>query len=110
MTLALNQESISLAYDANGVIRVGPTRVTLDTVIGAFQDGATAEEIAQQYPSLLLADIYQVIGFYLRNRVEIEEYLSNREIFCEEIRSSNESRFNPCGIRERLLSRVAKPV
>jgi hypothetical protein len=35
----------------------------LDTVIGAFQDGATAEEIAQQYPSATLGVVYQVIGY-----------------------------------------------
>jgi uncharacterized protein (DUF433 family) len=37
-------------------------------------DGATAEEIAQQYPSVSLADIYQVIGYYPRHETELEEY------------------------------------
>jgi uncharacterized protein (DUF433 family) len=32
--------------------------------VNAFQDGATAEEMAQQYPSVPLADIYSVIGYY----------------------------------------------
>jgi uncharacterized protein (DUF433 family) len=47
----------------------------LDTVIQAFTDGATAEEIAQQYPSLSLADIYQVNGYYLRSPSDVEAYL-----------------------------------
>lgn len=42
---------LPLETDADGVVRVGDTRVTLDTIIMAFTDGATAEEIAQQYPS-----------------------------------------------------------
>ncbi len=110
MKFPFHQESLPLICDADGVIRVGQTRVPLDTVIGAFRTGATPEEIAQQYPSLLLADIYQVIGYCLHNPAAIDEYLSNREIECEEIRLMNESRFDPNGIRDRLLSRLSKPV
>ena len=36
--------------DANGVVRVAGTRVTLDTLVGAFETGATAEEIASSTP------------------------------------------------------------
>ena len=57
MTLTTATEDIPFQIDADGVARVGGTRVALDTVIAAFSDGATAEEIAQQYPSLNLADI-----------------------------------------------------
>lgn len=40
---------IAIETDADGVIRVGGTRVTLDTLVEAFNEGATAEVIAQQY-------------------------------------------------------------
>jgi uncharacterized protein (DUF433 family) len=53
---------IPLAKDANGVYRVGGTRVTLDLVVRAFNRGATAEEIVQDFPSLQLSHVYQVIG------------------------------------------------
>jgi uncharacterized protein (DUF433 family) len=58
-------ETIPLKANEDGVIRVSNTRVTLDTIIYAFNDGATAEEIAQQYPSVPLADIYSVIAYFL---------------------------------------------
>jgi uncharacterized protein (DUF433 family) len=45
MTLVTTTEIIPIQVDANGVARVGGTRVTLDTVIAAFSEGATAEEI-----------------------------------------------------------------
>ena len=32
----------------------------------SFRDGATPEEIAQQYPSLPLGDIHEVIGYAAR--------------------------------------------
>jgi uncharacterized protein (DUF433 family) len=66
MTLVIGIEPVPLATDAGSVVRVGGTRVTLDTVVTAFEEGATAEEIVHQYPSLKLADIYAVIGYYLR--------------------------------------------
>ncbi|MBI5667596.1 MAG: DUF433 domain-containing protein [Chloroflexi bacterium] len=98
-------ETLPLEMDAHGAIRVGKTRVTLDTVIEAFNDGATAEEIVQQYPTLLLADVYSVIGYYLRRREEVEAYLRQREQKAEQVRHENEARFSPVGIRERLLAR-----
>ncbi len=55
-------QPVPLTVSAEDVIRVGGTRVTLDIVIGPFQDGATPKEIVYQYPSLSLADIYAVIG------------------------------------------------
>jgi uncharacterized protein (DUF433 family) len=107
MTMLTTTETIPLESDAEGVIRVGKTRVTLDTIVTAFTDGATAEEIVQQYPSVLLADVYSVIGYYLRRRAEVEAYLKRRQQQAAEIRQQNESRFDPTGIRERLLVRRA---
>lgn len=98
-------EIIPLETDADGVIRVGGTRVTLDTLVAAFNEGATPEEIAQQYPSLDLGDIYAVIGYYLHQRVEVEAYLDRRREQAASVRKENESRFDPRGLRERLLAR-----
>ncbi len=45
-------ETIPLQMDADGVLRIGNTRVPLDTIIAGFMEGATAEELVQQYPSV----------------------------------------------------------
>jgi uncharacterized protein (DUF433 family) len=105
VTLTIATEPIPLRTDPDGVVRVGKTRVTLDTVVAAFVEGATAEEIAQQYPSLNLADVYSVIGYYLRRRSEVEVYLRQRREQADQVRKENESRFDPQGIRDRLLAR-----
>ncbi|CAN5621953.1 hypothetical protein BH20ACT10_BH20ACT10_21530 [soil metagenome] len=94
-----------MAVDRDDVARVGGTRVTLDVVVAAFREGATAEEIAQQYPSLRLADVYSVVGYYLRHRDEVEEYLRERERRADLVRRENEARFDPEGVRDRLASR-----
>jgi uncharacterized protein (DUF433 family) len=97
--------SLPLKVNKDGVARVGGTRVTLDTVVRAFLRGATAEEIAQQYPSLLLSDIYATISYYLQNRDEVEKYLEKRKKHGQTVRRENQKRFDQSGIRERLLAR-----
>jgi len=94
-----------LKMDEGGAIRVGGTRVTLDTVIGEYEDGATPEEIVLHYDTLQLADVHAVISYYLRHRTEVEEYLKQRRQEAEEIRLENEQRFPSAWIRERLLAR-----
>lgn len=105
MSISIITEPIPLKVDANGVIYVGGTRVTLDTVVAAFLEGATVEEIVQQYPSLDLADVYAVVGYFLRQRSEVEAYLRQRQKQAEDVRKQNEMRFDPHGVRERLLAR-----
>jgi uncharacterized protein (DUF433 family) len=98
-------QSVPLTVDSDGVARVAQTRVTLDTVVAAFLEGATAEEIAQQYPSLGLADIYAVISYYLGQRADVEEHLRERQPVVTQVRKENEARFDSAGVRARLLAR-----
>jgi uncharacterized protein (DUF433 family) len=105
MLLVPEAALIPLHTDAQGVIRVSKTRVTLDTVVTAFLEGASAEEIREQYSSLDLSDIYAVISYYLRNQAEVDGYLSTRQNDAARKRQEVEQRFSPVGIRDRLLAR-----
>jgi uncharacterized protein (DUF433 family) len=107
MPEALNSAPFPLETGPDGVIRVRGTRITLDTVWAAFCEGATAEEIVQQYPSLSLADAYEVIGYCLRHPAVLDAYLAKRTEDVEEIKRSNELRWQPEGIRARLLEPAA---
>jgi uncharacterized protein (DUF433 family) len=86
-------------------MRVGETRVTLDTVVYAFQEGLTAEEILHQYPTLALGDIYAVIGHYLHHRHEIDDYLAQREQAADDLRREIEDPADRAEFRRRLLAR-----
>jgi uncharacterized protein (DUF433 family) len=97
--------TVPLSTDEAGVLRVAGTRVSLDSVVHAFDEGATPEEIAQDFPTLDLAAIYSVVGYYLQNRAEVEEYLAQRGEQREGLKKKIESRFSPEGLRQRLLSR-----
>ncbi len=105
MTLTIPIESAPIETDPQGVVRVAKTRVTLDTLVTAFLEGCTPEEIKEQYPSLQLADIYFILGYYLRHKDEVHNYLAERQRQSDLIRQETEQRFNPVGIRDRLLAR-----
>ena len=98
-------QTVPINIDADGVWRVGKTRVTVDTIVAAFNEGVEAEQIARQYDSIKLADIYAVIAFYLNHRREVEIYLEKQAEIAAAVRRENEARFPPDGIRERLLAR-----
>jgi uncharacterized protein (DUF433 family) len=104
MVLAETQ-AVPMHVDRDGVIRIGGTRVRLDTVIFAFNEGCTAEEIVSQYPSLKLADVYAVIAYYLNNRIAIDDYVAKRTDAAKAWRQEIEATPAYQQFRERLLAR-----
>jgi uncharacterized protein (DUF433 family) len=94
-----------LKEDADGVLRVAGTRVSLDSIVSAFDMGATAEEIVYRYPALEIASVYEVIAYVLRHRSTVDEYLALRQRRAVEVQTEVETVFPPEGIRARLLAR-----
>jgi uncharacterized protein (DUF433 family) len=105
MTLTVELQTIPLKADQDGVMRVGETRVTLDTVVHAFDQGHTAEEIVSHYPALKLADVYAVIAYYLNNQAEAHNYLWQQQEEAEKIWEQVEAKADYQAFRERLLAR-----
>jgi len=105
-TLPLTPIASPLRVDESGTIRVGPTRVTLDTVISSYSDGNSAEEIVLQYPSLSLVDVYTTVAYYLSHRDEVEDYLRQRRAEAGEIRKEIQQLCDQRGVRERLLAQA----
>lgn len=94
-----------------GTIRVGHSRVSLDSVVHHYKLGASAEQIAESFPSLNLANIYAVIAYYLANRESVEEYLKQQETEADALQQQVES--DPTQqkatnqLRERIRARWA---
>lgn len=78
MSPLLQAETYRLEYDAQGTIRIEGTRIPLDTIVYAFEDGESAEEICEHFPSLDLGSVYAAITYYLRHRAEVGAYLRRR--------------------------------
>jgi uncharacterized protein (DUF433 family) len=107
MIVTLDSCKIPLEEDAAGAIHVQNTRVTLDSIVLAFREGASAEEIVERFPVITLSAAYGAITFYLQNQTEIDAYLKRREAEAEQIRAKIESRPEAREFRERLLARMA---
>jgi len=100
-------QTTPLMQEANGTVRISGSRVTLDTIIGAFQKGATAEQIQDSFPSLSLAQIYGAIAYYLNHEADVETYLRERRAEAESIKHEIESQQDTAGFRARIRARRA---
>jgi len=93
-----------ITKDEDGVLRVAGKRVTLDSIVAAFDLGATPEEIVQRYPSVDLASAYAVIAYVLSHRESVDFYLTERSKAATDVQAQVEARFPPDGLRARLLA------
>lgn len=103
--------TVPLTTTEFGTIRVGSSRVSLDSVIHHFKLGATAEQIAHSFPSLELGDVYAVIAYYLANGAWVEQYLERQEAegdnLQQQIESSPAQQKATSDLRERIRARWA---
>jgi uncharacterized protein (DUF433 family) len=99
---------VPLRIDAGGAVRVGETRVSLLSVLTAFQRGDTPEQIVHSFPTLELSDVYAVISYYLANKEDVDAWLEGERAEGERIHAEAAARFDQKGIRERLLRRKAE--
>ena len=108
-TLSLEASHVPLRKDEQGVFRVGDSQVVLDIVIREFQNGASAEEIQVNYPSVRLPDVYAVIAYYLQHQAEVDVYLDERRSEAERLRRVIEAKHpGRSGLRDLLLRRRAQ--
>ena len=106
MELVLQTEAPPLRRDNSGGMRVGSSRVLLELVIRAFEDGATAEAISQRYETVTLADVYSVIAYYLRHQDEVTLYMQQREQQANRVQERIEdTQSDLSSVRKRLQDR-----
>ena len=98
-------QTVPLVQESDGTIHVTDSRVTLDTLVGAFQKGATAEQVQDSFPSLSLQQIYATIAYYLEHQAEVEAYLKLRREEAASVRKEIESQQDTDGFRARVRAR-----
>jgi len=62
------------------------SRVSLESVICLFLEGASPETIVDEFPTLSLEQVYGAITFYLADRAKIDAYLTESERLWEDAR------------------------
>jgi uncharacterized protein (DUF433 family) len=105
VNLKVQADPPPLSETKDGVIRISGTRIPLERVVRAFLAGSTPEQIAHDYDVLSIADVYAVVNYYLHHRAEVDEYLADAERDASRTRGEIEQRYDPTGIRARLLAR-----
>jgi uncharacterized protein (DUF433 family) len=62
-----------------GVYYVPGTRISLDSIVYAFREGCSPENIREDFEGLTLAHVYGAIAFYLDRQTDIDAYLLQRK-------------------------------
>lgn len=100
----IQDERPPLRVDQGGAVRVGNSRISLDLVVEQYENGMTPEDIVRAYDTLVLADVYAVIAYYLRHRDRVRAYLKRREEEANSLRTKIEAE-RPRVSRDELLAR-----
>ena len=112
MTILETTQTLPLRLTEDGTIRIVGSRVSLDSVVHHYKLGASAEQIAQKFPGLDLADVYAAITYYLNHQDTVEEYLREQEAEAGEIQKKIESdpqyQKKSAELRARLLARKSE--
>lgn len=99
--------TIPLREDPPGVLRVGQSRVLLELVIRAFQQGESPEGIAHAYDTLDVRDVYAVVSYYMANPAPIDEYLRECDARADATRRMIESSQPPReNLRQLIMARA----
>lgn len=82
-------------------IRLKETRIGIETVLYDYiYHAKTPEEIANTYPSLTLEQVYATILYYLHNKDEVSQYLTEWIEHGERMREIQKQ--NPPPVAEKL--------
>jgi uncharacterized protein (DUF433 family) len=106
MTLSLEPITLPLTTSDKGVVYISGTRIPIDFIVYEYLEGATAEDIAQNYPTLSLSAIHAVLSYYLTHKTEVDAYIAQQEQLAEAKYLEIAQRLQQKDLRQRLLSRL----
>ena len=99
-----------LTRKASGEIRRSGHRIGLYHVVEYYNDGYSAKMLACQYPTLPLALVHKVIGFYLENKADVDVYIAACQESLRQQREANPQRSRAShAITKKRLSMCREP-
>jgi uncharacterized protein (DUF433 family) len=111
MSVTLEAIAVPLRDDGRGGLRVGQTRVSLESVWHLHEQGASPAEIVRAFDTLHEADVYAVLAWALRHPDDVGAYLKRRDEEAAELRHRLEeagltlTREESAKLKEKLLAR-----
>lgn len=94
-------------------IRIKGHRIGIESILNKYLAGQNVEQIASQYDTLRLLDVYATITYYLQNQDEIDAYLKRIEQLADEDMARSDAHPSDTVLRlrkvrgERGLARTA---
>lgn len=88
--------------ERDGGLYIAGTRVSLDSIVQAFQEGLSAESILDEFETLTLAQVYGAIAYYLDNKPDVDAYRLRQQQRFDAIRQSAEPLPEP--LRNKLAA------
>lgn len=92
MSTAINTLLVSSVDTCGGRLRIDGTRITVNQIATLHKQGYNAEEIADQFPHLTMAQIYAALSYYHANQQEIEADLIAEEQVADALQDEFEAR------------------
>ncbi len=89
---------------ATGRVRVGGTRIAIDAVVYAYNQGESPAAIVENYPALSEQDVYAVIAYYLQRKEAVDAYLNAWEKRADAAERMRAAEHDADGFKERLLA------
>ena len=69
----------------DAALRIKGTRVGIEPIVVAFQEGESPEKIAKEFPTVTLAQVYGAIAYYLENKQLIDDEIAESQRELEKI-------------------------
>lgn len=88
------ERPVTWVEERNGGLYVKGSRVSLDSVVYAYREGAPPSQIVESFPSLSLDQIDGAIAYYVAHRDAVDEYLKQGEAWFEKMRQEQRAK-NP---------------
>lgn len=100
-----------LVQDPHGSIRLTGHRIGLEHLVYCYNQGSSPETLVDQFPTLSLALIHKVIGFYLENQAEVDAYVARCQSEIEQQRAAAPASPDLVELRRRMeqLSKLSAP-
>ncbi|HEX6800482.1 MAG TPA: DUF433 domain-containing protein, partial [Ktedonobacterales bacterium] len=80
--------------ERNGEYYVRDTRVTVHSIIAAWQRGTAPEHIVAQFPTTTLAGVFGVVSYYLDHRQQMDAHFADTAALYEREHEADHTR-NP---------------
>ena len=92
MSTAISSLLVSSSDVCGGRLRIDGTRVTVNQIATLYKQGYNAEDIADQYPHLTMAQVYAALSHYHANKEDIDADLIAEEQEADALQDEFEAR------------------